>query len=446
MKVIIDGVFNHTGRDFFAFRNLIEKQQDSPYKDWYQVITFDNPATLRNEFDYKGWWGHRSLPVFASARNGHDMASGPKEYIFNATRRWMDPDGNGNVADGVDGWRLDAADERPLEFWADWNALVRRINPDAYTTAEVWKDPKTWVTTGGFSATMNYYGFAIPVKGWLIDDHLAPTRFARQYDTRVDAVPRPSAYAMQNLVGSHDTDRVASMIVNADRSRYDDPDHVEYNSHDDLRSAPNYVIRKPDPRERAIQRLVVLMQMTAVGAPMIYYRDEAGMWGATDPDDRQPMVWEDMKFDPQTIDPRTGPEDAQPVAFDKDLFAFYRSAILFRRAHVSLTRGGYALLTASDQSDTLAFVRRGASDSYVVAFNRGSSPQTIPVRLSSEQDGGVLVKPTVMLSTGGTDTIPTVQAASDNTLNISLPPLTGVVVGAATPQVATASAAKAGSR
>ncbi len=70
--------------------------------------------------------------------------------------------------------------------------------------------------------------------------------------------------------------------------------------------APNYAIRRPDEGERAIQRLVVLMQMTAVGAPMIYYGDEAGMWGATDPDDRQPMVWADLKYASQTIDPRTG--------------------------------------------------------------------------------------------------------------------------------------------
>ena len=429
MRVIIDGVFNHTGRDFFAFRNLIEKQQDSPYKDWYQVITFDNPATKRNEFDYKGWWGHRSLPVFAATKDGHNMAAGPKEYIFNATRRWMDPDGNGNTASGVDGWRLDAADERPLEFWADWNALVRRINPQAYTSAEVWKDPQAWVTTGGFSATMNYYGFALPVKGWLIDNHLTPSRFARLTGTRRDAIPLPSAYAMQNLIGSHDTDRVASMIVNADRSRYEDADQLDYNSHDDLRSSPDYAIRKPDERERAIQRLVVLMQMTSVGAPMIYYGDETGMWGATDPDDRQPMVWEDMKYDAQSIDPRTGPQPAQPIAFDKAVFGFYQGAIQFRRTHPTLSRGGDTTLTTDDHGDTLAFARRNGTGILVVAFNRSESAQTVTAHLSLPQDAALLARPGVLFSTGITGSAPEVKTAADM-LSITLAPLTGAVIGA----------------
>ena len=138
MKVIIDGVFNHTGRDFFAFKDLRKNQEKSPYKDWYVVEHFDDPATQRNEFTYKGWWGYATLPVFAKSADGNDMHPGPKEYIFNATKRWMDPNGDGDPSDGIDGWRLDVADERPAKFWADWNAHVRKLNPNAYTTAEVW--------------------------------------------------------------------------------------------------------------------------------------------------------------------------------------------------------------------------------------------------------------------------------------------------------------------
>ena len=434
MKVIIDGVFNHTGRSFFAFKDLLQRQQDSPYKDWYVVTSFDDPATKRNEFDYKAWWGYKSLPVFASARNGHDVAAGPKEYIFNATRRWMDPEGKGNPANGVDGWRLDAADERPVEFWADWNAHVRRINPDAYTSAEVWKDPKSYIVNGGFSAVMNYYGFAIPMKGWMIDNHLTPSHFARDINGRREAVPRPDAYVMQNLLDSHDTDRLASMITNSDKMPYhDDPSQVEYNSNNAVHNAPNYLIRKPNDRDRSIQRMVVLMQMSYVGAPMIYYGDEAGMWGASDPDDRQPMVWEDMKFDPQTIDPRGGSEEPQPVGFDKEVFGFYRSAIAFRRAHAALTRGDYTLLNADDDADVLAFARRGASESLVAAFNRGDTSHTVSLRLASGAgDAAVLAKPGVLFSTADADSPANVKTAGD-TLNILLPPQTGVVVGAAKP-------------
>ncbi len=425
MKVILDGVFNHTGRDFFAFKDLYQKQQESPYKDWYVVNSFDDPATLRNEFDYKGWWGVKSLPVFASAKAGHDMAAGPKTYIYNATRRWMDPDGNGNTADGVDGWRLDAADERPVEFWADWNAYVRRINPEAYTSAEVWTDPKAMIVNGGFSAVMNYYGFAIPVKGWLVDNHLTPTRFAQMLDTRKRAIPVADAYAMQNLMDSHDTDRLASMIVNGEQTQYKDPGQVDYNANDDLREAPGYLIRKPNERERAIQRLVVLMQMTYVGGPMIYYGDEAGMWGAHDPDDRQPMVWDDMQFAPQAIDPRD-PSGGEPqlVAFDKELFEYYRYAIALRRAHPALCRGDYALLDAADPADALAFSRQTPVESLVVAINRSSIPQTLDLHVPP----AVLAKPKILFSTPDAQPAAAIKAGGTS-LSVSLPPLTGIVVG-----------------
>ena len=82
MHVIIDGVFNHTGRDFFAFKDIREKQEGSAYKDWYQVESFDDPKTARNEFSYKGWWGHKTLPIFAASPDKKDMAAGPKDYIL----------------------------------------------------------------------------------------------------------------------------------------------------------------------------------------------------------------------------------------------------------------------------------------------------------------------------------------------------------------------------
>ncbi len=427
MKVIIDGVFNHTGRDFFAFKNLREKGAASPYKDWYIVRSFDDPTTLRSEFEYDGWWGHKTLPVFASARNGHDMAPGPKAYIFDATRRWMDPDHNGNPANGIDGWRLDVADERPVEFWAEWNALVRKLNPQAYTTAETWKDPKPMIVEGGFSATMNYFGFAIPVKGWLADNHLTPTRFARLLDDRRNAVPPPDAYAMQNLMDSHDTDRLASMIVNGESTPYHDADQIDYNTNNDLREAANYSILKPSDRDRAIQRLIVLMQMTYVGAPMIYYGDEAGMWGAHDPDNRQPMVWSDLKFAPQTHDPRKGNEPAQSLVFDPDLFAYYQSAVATRRAQPALTTGDYSLLVADDKADTLAFMRSTGTSTLVVAINRNNDPRTIYLKVPP----ALAAKPMLLFASNVPNVTGIILKNVGETLAVTLPGLTGAVIGTA---------------
>ena len=427
MKVIIDGVFNHTGRDFFAFKNLREKQAASPYKDWYNVRSFDDPNTLRNEFDYDGWWGHKTLPVFASAKNGHDMAPGPKAYIFNATKRWMNPDGNGDPTNGIDGWRLDVADERPVEFWAEWNAYVRRLNPQAYTTAETWKDPKPMIVDGGFSAVMNYFGFAMPTKGWLIDNHLRPSKFAQLLDQRRNGVPQPDAYVMQNLVDSHDTDRLASMIVNGEQTQYHDADQIEYNSNNDVREASEYSIKEPDERDRAIQHLVVLMQMTYVGAPMIYYGDEAGMWGAHDPDNRAPMVWADLKYDPETHDPRVqGTVPSQPVAFDPELFAYYKSAVALRHAHQVLDTGSYTLLDTDDAGDSLAFLRGTDTESMVVVINRSNSSQTLKLKLPA-----AMPKPKVLFGSNDFTNNDIAVQADGQTLSITLPGLTGAVIGAA---------------
>ena len=184
MRIVIDGVWNHTGRDFFAFADIRERQEDSPYKDWYIINAFDDPATPENEFAYEGWWGVETLPLFADTPDGVDLHPGPKAYIFDATRRWMDPNGDGDPSDGVDGWRLDVAPDVPTKFWADWNAHVRSLNPEAYTVSEVWFDASRFLQDGGFSATMNYHGFAFLVKGFLVDNAITASAFLQQHEER----------------------------------------------------------------------------------------------------------------------------------------------------------------------------------------------------------------------------------------------------------------------
>jgi cyclomaltodextrinase len=382
IHVIIDGVFNHTGRDFFAFKDIRKNQAHSRYKDWYVITSFDDPRTKRNEFSYKGWWGHMTLPIFAASADGKDMAAGPKAYIFAATRRWMQP--NGNAADGIDGWRLDVADERPAKFWQDWNALVRKLNPNAYTTAETWKNAANFVKTDGFSAAMNYNAFAIPVKGFLIDNNISPSTFARLLDDRRKQFTPSTAAVMQNLVDSHDTDRLASMIVNGEGTVYSGNQEFDYNQHNSPASSDTYDIRKPNEGERNIQRLVVLMQMTYVGAPMIYYGDEAGMWGAGDPDDRMPMVWPDKTYQPQTIDPRGRARDPDTVKFDDKLFQFYKRAIALRREHDALNHGDFAILATDDQQRTIVFSRTSSKETLLVAFNRSDDTARMKFELAAK--------------------------------------------------------------
>lgn len=423
IRIVIDGVFNHTGRDFFAFADLRKNQEKSPYRDWYMVERFDDPATPDNEFRYKGWWGVDTLPEFADNSEKSDLHPGPRKYVFDATRRWMDPDGDGDPADGIDGWRLDVANEVPLSFWSAWNAHVRQINPDAYTVAEIWQDASEFLRKGGFSASMNYHGFAFLAKGFLIDGAMTASEFGKELETRRGEHVEEVQFAMQNLMDSHDTDRLASMIVNARHLPYAKPDRFDYDWGDRVspRSDAKYDVRKPNERERKIQRLVAMFQMTYVGAPMIYYGTEAGMWGADDPDDRMPMVWPELKYEPQAGDPRGRPRTADPVAFDQELFDYYRQLMALRSEHKALRRGAFEVRATLDEARTFAFARDLDGEHLVVVLNRSEQVQ----RVTLEAKSGGALRP-LLVSAGALDAIE-MAARADGSVTLVVPALTGVV-------------------
>ena len=231
---------------------------------------------------------------------------------------------------------------------------------------------------------------------------------------------------MQNLMDSHDTDRLASMIVNADTAKYSDPEKIAYNMNGISGPPPAYKIRRPNARERAIQRLVVLFQMTYVGAPMIYYGDEAGMWGNNDPDDRMPMVWADLKFAPQSIDPRGKARQADDVAFDDGLFKFYKAAIELRRTHTVLRRGEFRMAGAFDEARTFAFQRRLDAENLLVVLNRSEQPQSVRIELPAE-DAATFAKAKAIFTTSGEATVIGVEPAAGG-VTIRLPARTGAVI------------------
>jgi len=421
IRVIIDGVWNHTGRDFFAFENLRREQAGSPYADWYIVESFDDPDTPENEFTYEGWWGVETLPVFADTPEGTDLHPGPKEYIFDATTRWMDPNGDGDPSDGIDGWRLDVANEVPLPFWTDWNAHVRALNPDAYTVTEIWEEADEFVRVGGFSATMNYHGFAFPVKGFLVDRTAEPSTFAEMMNERREEYPETVQYALQNLVDSHDTDRIASMIVNAGRFEYEAPERWDYDwgGRVSPRGGLDYLVRAPNAAERELQRLVVLLQMTYIGPPMLYYGSEAGMWGADDPDDRKPMVWPDLDYDDECADPLGRERTCDEVSFDQELFDFHKAAIALRTENPALRRGDFEVLLADDERDLFAFARTLGDEVHVVVMNRSDEAHSVRV---PKPDGGPYT-----LSFATTDEPTRVQEDAEALL-LEIPARTGLVL------------------
>ncbi|GHC00009.1 glycoside hydrolase family 13 protein [Cerasicoccus arenae] len=375
IRVIIDGVWNHTGRNFFAFRDIAKNSQKSRYARWYDIIAFDDPRTARNEFDYHGWYGYKSLPEFANDPSGQNLAPGPKRYVFSATERWMDPNGDGDPSDGIDGWRLDVAEELPAGFWREWNAHVRTINPEAFTTAEIWGSSAKFLEETHFSSAMNYRGFAIPIKGWLVDGKISASEFARRLDHERNSRSPEAARILQNLVDSHDTQRIASMIANRSSFQgYKSEDWFDYDDSERVSArTKGYNLAAPDKDGRRIWKMLALFQATYVGAPMIYYGTEAGMWGADDPDDRMPMWWAEMDFSPQNLRPNGQPRSTpQPAGFDQEIFDSYQAAFQLRNEHPALRQGDFQVLEARDNAQVLAFERKLGNERLVVIFNRGN--------------------------------------------------------------------------
>lgn len=364
IRIIIDGVFNHTGRDFFAFEDIVKNGKDSEYADWYMVKSFDNPDTEEDEFDYKGWWDIKSLPVLN--RDDDNMHPAPKEYIFAATKRWMDPNNDGSYENGIDGWRLDVARELPLGFWKDWSTHVKGINPEAIMIGELWELSPDFVSEDGiFDGLMNY-DFSQAVNGFFIAQKkkIKASEFIEKLKVIHDTYPEPALHVMQSLMDSHDTDRLASMIVNPDRE-FDRDAHG---------GNTDYSPAKPSEKDYEMQKLIAAFQMTYRGAPMIYYGDEVGMWGADDPHCRKPMVWSDMNYDDEVITEESGFKTGYgtyTVEQNKDLKEFYEKLIAIRSENPVLQKGDIQFIHHNDDTNVFAFMRSYEGERMIAAFNVG---------------------------------------------------------------------------
>ena len=387
LKVILDGVFNHCATEFFAFADLKKNQEKSAYGAWFHVRRFDDPGTPdRDELDYAGWWGLKSMPEFAEVtdeKGRKNLHPEVKAYLFAITKRWMDPNGDGDPSDGIDGWRLDVANEVGTGFWADWHEWVRSINPASYTTAEIWYDSSGFMREAKFDAVMNYFAFSMPVKGGLIDGTIPVREFIRLIEDRREKFTEDEWPKLMNLFDSHDTDRMASMIVNRERPYYAKAEAFAYDAEIWAGSQEKpYLVRKPDEKERKLQRMLLLFQVAYPGAPYLYYGTEAGMWGADDPDDRMPMVWEEMKFEPQTLSPGGQPARKDDVNFDTAFHAYTKKTLALRSLYPPLREGSMQIIGADNSSRMFAFART-AGETVVAVFNRHENTQTFTFQFSA---------------------------------------------------------------
>ena len=368
LRVILDGVFNHSGTRCFAFQDLQRNGRASPYADWYQVTKWNSDGT----FEYSSWDGGGGLPNFG--RDADTLNPGVKKYLFDITRRWMDPSGQGRPAEGVDGWRLDVAYCLPHGFWREWHAHVRAINPEAYTTGEIVGPAQDWVKPDEFSAVMNYE-WTYPTLAFFTTN--AAAIGAAEFRARIDRLHARHAPGsnriMQNLLDSHDTGRILTLLESAC------PPFVSWDRYFNwpkVADTPGLKTHRPGPDAKRALELAAVWQFAGPGAPMLYYGTEVGMWGANDPCDRQPMLWADIDYDDETQGFRAPLLVPHPRAPDFDLFAFYRKLIALRKAEPALRRGSFQW-RPEPTDRTLVFQRQLGDDAIWCAVHRGKEPVTL---------------------------------------------------------------------
>lgn len=317
MKVILDGVFNHCG----SFNKWLDKEQiyenqegyskgayifgESPYRTFFKFFEEAWPYN----YHYNGWWGHDTLPKL-------NYEESPKlyEYIMRIARKWVSEPYN------VDGWRLDvAADlgqsgEFNHKFWQDFRKNVKEANPNAIILAEHYGDPGAWLQGNEWDTVMNYDAFMEPISWFLtgMEKHSDEKRddlrgdsfsFFAAMNHHMSRFQGSSLLVAMNELSNHDHSRFMTRTNgNVGRVGYAGPEAAE-----------KYI-------NKGIMKEAVVIQMTWPGAPTLYYGDEAGVCGWTDPDNRRTYPW--------------GKEDTE-------LIDFHRAAIKIHKENKALRTGGY---------------------------------------------------------------------------------------------------------
>ncbi len=381
MKIIIDGVFNHVGIPFWAFEDVRNKGKSSQYVDWFTIHFWDDSTTSIDEFDYDGWNGIMDLPVLKEDENG--LIPPIQDHIHEIIKRWMDPNGDGDPSDGIDGWRLDVAEQVDINFWRTFNKWVTDINPEAYLTGEVWWDDfwtneminaAPWLGDEVFDGVMNYR-LADALFKFFIDKKKKITRleFANILQTMINDYGLEQFHSVQNVLGSHDIERIASACVNPDRW-IDHANNLQFN--------PEFKVHRPNSKERQIQKLLIAFQFLFPGNPYIYYGDEAGMWGADDPDCRKPMVWSEFDYENEVYHPYRLDKQFDSVAVNSDLMTFYSNLIQLRKKSTCLNSGEFRIENVSSE-ELFVFSRFQHHSRITAIFNRSDDVQQYPLDIKN---------------------------------------------------------------
>lgn len=381
MKVILDFSWNHTGTTFWAWQDILKNQEKSTYKNWYSIERFDDPSTSENEFTYQGWANVPSLPEFKKVNVQGERISGKpyegdqlaqvKSHIYSVTTRWLRP--MGDTTQGVDGFRLDVADQIGLKFWRDYRKMVRSVNPNAYLIGEIWweswpealMNPAPYTQGDMFDAVMFYQAYK-PARYFFAktDRSLDAPAFRDSLLAEFNRLRKQNLYAMMNVSSSHDAPRLLTDFANPFAYKY------RANPHEN----PDYIVSKPKEDVYQRLRLYLLHQYTSVGAPHIWNGEEMGMWGADDPHPRKPLWWKEMKFTMEGGSPEY--PSYSPVAFDAKQFTYYQQLIRMRKRYPALVDGDIRFIYA--EGKVIAYERVLGKQRLEVWLNAGEEPVRIP--------------------------------------------------------------------
>lgn len=250
MKVILDGVFNHTSPEFFAFKDIVENKANSRYKDWYYIDSYPvkQPARMTRP-NYKTFAYFGGMPKLNL--NNEETA----EYFINVGKYWIEKC-------NIDGWRLDVGDEVVHEFWKKFRKAIKSVKEDAFILGEIWHYAGDFLEGDEWDSIMNY-SFYYSMQDFLCHETITASRFVENLDFMRGRLYRDINSVLLNLIDSHDTARFL---------------HVA-------------------SENKAKLKLAAALQLLLPGMPMIYYGDEYGMTGGNDPDCRRGMVWDEKYQD-----------------------------------------------------------------------------------------------------------------------------------------------------
>jgi len=319
IRVILDGVFNHCGWKFFAFKDVLEKGEKSAYKDWFYQIDFPVDTHKLN------------YAAFGYVPNMPKLNTGNPEvvkYFCDVGRYWI-------REAGIDGWRLDVANEINHDFWRAFRKAVREEKPDAFLIGEIWEDAEQWLMGDQFDSAMNYR-FTYLCKDFFASNEMSVDDFDNNLGYMLMRYKRPVTLVQMNMLDSHDV-----------------PRFLHYCGED---------IRR--------LKLAALFMMTYVGIPSVYYGDEKGMTGFEDVEYRSPMIWND------------GPKE-------KDVLEYYKKIIAIRNKHINVFTGGVKTVFKDNANGTYAYKRFDGNEEITVVLNNSDAHREIDIPLQGFVTGAI---------------------------------------------------------